>query len=160
MNVRTPFLNADWSQSVTHGDLVMCRFPFPSTELCRTHKIRPCLVLDRAEHYGAIFLALMPGVQVAMEEQEPTDLIVDQTALFSEYRDIEAVRFLSEYTDRFDTAHRRFSQPDGISPVIGRVSGSMLDAVEHLRGQHLELREQHRAAFRARRRRARRSDDQ
>jgi hypothetical protein len=143
MNIRTPFLNADWTQSVRPGDLVAFGFPYPSTEDCRTRQTRPCLVVDRAEYLGAVFLALIPATQDPGHKPGPHDLWIEAPALFPEHQHLGRWRILPAYMDRFDARHRGFIRSDGASPVIGRAYGSLLEAVEHLRSQHLELRERH-----------------
>lgn len=155
MNICTSLIFADWTGSVSPGDLVLSRFPFPSTEDCQTRCLRPCLVLDRDMYLGAMFLALVPGVPVQLEEQRPGDLIVDESALFAGYKHLGPIRFLPELTDRFDTGYGVAFPRDRGSTVIGRVHGAMLGAVEHMRGQHLAYRKQHMDAHRKRHARGR-----
>ena len=141
MNRHVFFTPKSWTDTIRMGDILLAAFPYPRTEDCATRVPRPCVVLDVDDYLGARFIELLPGTRDPSPECDPAGLFIDATALFPQHQHLGVWRIEPDLADRFDTGHPDMFDPHGPSPVIGRVYGSMLDAVDHLRGQRQAIRE-------------------
>lgn len=151
-------LNPAWAKGLTRGDLVRCRFPNLLDYSCR--QVRLCAVSDIDRHHDAIFAELVPTIPATEQAPEPGDILFDPTALIPGLNAGSGALWLRpEIAERFDAAHAGFlPDPLGGSPVVGRLFGDALIALQQVRARHHALRDAHiadRRARRARRRKAR-----
>ena len=144
-------LNPAWAKKLTCGDLVRCRFPDPLDYTRRS--VRLCAVSDIDRHHGGIFVELVPAIPAAEQAPEPGDILFDPTALIPGVGAGPSPLWLRpDIAERFDTAHAGIL-PDlfGGAPVVGRLFGDALTALDQLRARHQALRDTHIADRRARR---------
>ncbi|MGS4947525.1 hypothetical protein ACVDG3_18775 [Meridianimarinicoccus sp. RP-17] len=149
-------LNPAWTSSVAFGDLVRCRFPDLLDYTRRT--VRFCAGTEIDSHHGAVFLELVPAVPAAEQAPDTGDIFIDPAALAPTVAvDPDALWLRPERADRFDTAHPGFlTDPFEGTPVVGRLYGEALTALEIAQARHRALRAAHMADWRTRRARRRR----
>jgi len=150
--------NPAWANSLSCGDLVRCRFPDPLD--CRRRQVRLCAVSDVDRQHGAVFVELVPAIPEGQRAPEAGDILLDPTALVPGVCAGPAPLWLRpDIAERLDAAHPGLlPDPFDGSPVVGRLSGDALVALEHVAARHRALREARiadRCARRARRRQAR-----
>lgn len=141
MDRHIPFSMKTWTETVRLGDILIAPFPYPRTEDCSTRTPRPCVVLDVEDYLGARFIELIPGTRAPLPECDPTALFIDATSLFPKHQHLGSWCIQPHLADRFDARHPDIFDLHGPSPIIGWIYGSMLDAVDHLRGQRQAIRE-------------------
>jgi len=150
MNMRAPVLRASTAQNLQPGDIVSCRFPYPSAEACHTRAPRPCLVIDREDYLSGTFVELLPGTRSVLPAPEPSDIILYAPAFTEREVQFDEWRFIAALHERFDTLHPAFRlADDGDSLLLGQAYGSTLDVIAHLRGQLQATRDLHIAARRS-----------
>ena len=138
----TPVLDANWRNHLSHGDVVMFRFPGTGQPVAARPVARACLVLD-IETVGtrrcAVLVPAFPARWPASSDRSVT--------LFhrTEYRAVGLdgpTRFLIRSRQLVPLAHEGFvaSQTTG-TPVIGRLDGDAFERTNAERGRLHALRD-------------------
>lgn len=151
-------LNPTWAHTAAFGDLLRCRFPDPMDHAVR--QLRICAVSDIDTHRGAIFVELVPAIHEHEQAPEPGDISLEPMA---QHRGLTfrptGLWLRPDIAERFYTAHQDFRFAAWRrSPIVDRLVGDELRALEQVHARHLALRAAHiadRRARRAARRRAR-----
>lgn len=134
-----------WQDSIAAGDIVLFRFPMFDPADRSEARPRPCLVSDVAIHYGITFIELVPGLPGAPLEPGDTEIVADWTSFIAAAQgDDGLTHFPARRAVRFDSTHKGFvCDPDGGSPVIGRLHGAALEHLDLLRARREASRQAH-----------------
>ena len=148
---------AAWWHKLAVGDLLLFKFPIFDPSDRSEARPRPCLVSDLTLSYGVQFIELVPGLDGVPDAPDGTEIAVDWTALIHAAQDGHThLHFPMRKAARFDIAHPGFAtDPDGGSPLIGRLTGAALLQLDLLRAQRKASRTRHLAEKRARKGRRR-----
>jgi len=144
-------LTAAWRDHLSHGDIVLFRFPLAEDGETATPKPRPCLVLDVETIGGKRYALLAYGttsrrksnVGDAVHVRKRADYIA--AGLHEPTRFVGARRILAPLTHSCFALDRHTG-----SPVIGRIDGDIFERMNEVRGRIHALRD-----IRAERRKAR-----
>lgn len=144
-------LNPGWAYKAALGDLLRCEFPHPLDHSIR--RLRICAVSDIDIHHGAVFVELVPGFGENELPPEPGDIPLEPMA---EDRGLKfgpkGLWLRPTLAERYDTEHADFRREAcSRSPIIDRLRGDELRALEQVRARHLVLRAAHIARRHARR---------
>lgn len=138
----TPVLDADWRNHLSHGDIVMFRFPAAGQPAAARPAARPCLVLDIetvGTRHCAVLVPAFPARRPASSDRSVT--------LFhrTEYRAVGLdgpTRFPIRSRLLVPLTHAGFvaSQTTG-TPVIGRLDDDAFERMNAGRGRLHALRD-------------------
>lgn len=134
-----------WQQQIAVGDIVLFHFPMFDPADRSAARPRPCLVSDVAVHYGATFIELVPCLADAPLEPSETEIVADWSSFIAEAQGGDPLtHFPTRRAARVDSTHLGFvCEPDGSSPVVGRLHGSALEHLELLRARREASRQEH-----------------
>mgnify|MGYP006270657487 CR=1 FL=1 len=144
---------AAWWHKLAVGDLLLFKFPiFDPVDRSKTRP-RPCVVSDLTLNYGVQFVELVPGFDQLPAQLTESDIITTCSSLIHAAQDgYPVLHFPANKAARFDIGHPGFgTDPNGGSPLIGRLPSGALAHLELLRERREASRERHLAEKRERR---------
>lgn len=137
-----PRMSAAWRNHLSHGDIVLFRFPLAEEGETAKPKARPCLVLD-IEQIGDQTYALLAygttsrrksNVGDAVHVRKRADYIA--VGLHEPTRFVGARRLLVALTHSGFVLDRQLE-----SPVLGRIDGEIFERMDEVRGRIHALRD-------------------